>query len=34
MEGLTVPSQVTQGGFIIAVGYDLEWSDGTFAAFP
>jgi hypothetical protein len=34
MEGLIVPSQATENGLIIAVGYDLEWSDGTFSAAP
>ncbi len=34
MEGLIVPSQATQNNAIIAVGYDLEWSDGTFSAAP
>jgi hypothetical protein len=34
MEGLIVPSQATEDGLIIALGYDLEWSDGTFSAAP
>jgi len=35
MEGLIVPSQVTQYGAIIGLGcYDLEWSDGTFSTVP
>lgn len=31
LEGLIVPAQETQNNVVIAVGYDLEWCDGTFS---
>jgi hypothetical protein len=34
MEGLIVPAQVVQNSVILAFGYDLEWTDGTFMQVP